>query len=218
MHRTPKDRDATRGHSSVKETPQRGNPTSPGPKACSSVPALPARGRPAQIAGKNVTGPRLSAPKQDPPPGAVDALGRSLPFLRPPRTHSFFGPLASPPSPAAPAEQTHQMLCLPPAGNTGAHSSARKSISSPYPGPADGGNLGSEVKSQIQSPRNDRHDPTVTTTRPPSKAPLFSSKSLDSPLCFQDIGAQSPSEGRGTWPVRSLPGAQRPMASRSLSA
>lgn len=87
---------------------------------------------------QNVTGPRLSAPKQDPPPGAVDAPGRSLPFLRPPRTHSFFGRLTSPPSPAAPTQQTHQMLCLPPAGNTDAHSSARNGISSPYPGPADG--------------------------------------------------------------------------------
>lgn len=78
--------------------------------------------------------------------------------------------------------------------------------------------LGSEGKYQTQPPRNDRHDPTVSTTRPPSKAPLFSSRSLDSLLYFQVRGAQSPSEGQGTWPVLSLPGVQRPMGSRSLSA
>lgn len=88
----------------------------------------------------------------------------------------------------------------------------------PVPGACRWGDLGSEVNSQTQPPRNDRHDPTVSTTRPPSKAPLFSSKSLDPPLCFQDRGAQSPSEGQGTWPGLSLPGVQRPVGSRSLSA
>lgn len=96
-------------------------------------------GKTGAVHKQNVTGPRLSAPKQGPPTGAADAPGRSLPFLRPPRTHSFFWRLMSPPSPAAQAQQAHQMLCLPPAGNTGAHSSARSGISSPYPGPTDGG-------------------------------------------------------------------------------
>lgn len=133
---------------------------------------------------QNVTGPRLSAPKQDPPPGATDVSGGSLPFLCPPRTHSFSGRSASPPRPAVPAQQTHQMLCLPPAGNTGAQSSARNG-NSPRTQSQQMGDTGSEVKSQIQSPRNDRHNPTFSKSPAPSKAPPFSSKSLPPPLAFK---------------------------------
>lgn len=159
VRRAPEDPGATRGQPTAKPTPQLGNPTRLRPKACSSVPALPARLRAGAVRWQNVTGPRLSAPKQDPPPGAEDARGRSLPFLRPPRTHSFFWRLASPPGPAAPAQQTHQMLCLPPAGNRGAHSSARSGTSSPHPGPADGGG--------IWGPRSSPRPPHVA--QPPRK-------------------------------------------------
>lgn len=66
------------------------NPTCPEPAvARSSDSSPPSQPKASAEGSQKVTGPKLSAPKRDPPPGDQDARGRSLPFLSPPAQSSF---------------------------------------------------------------------------------------------------------------------------------
>ena len=72
---------------------------------------------------QNVTGPRLSAPKRDPPPGDRDAGGRSLPFLSQPAQSSFILQAGSRSSPAG-----HSCTANPPDALSGAWPETRARI------------------------------------------------------------------------------------------
>lgn len=95
-------------------------------EARSSGPAPPSPPQTGVEGLQNVTGPRLSAPKRDPPPGDRDAVGRSLPFLSPPAQSSFILEAGSPSCPAGYPCTANPTAALSPARpETGARIRAR---------------------------------------------------------------------------------------------
>lgn len=114
------------------------NPVCPGPAAArSSDPAPPSSLKTGAERSQNVTGPRRSAPKRGPPPGRPGRLRQvpPLPPSAPRRVHSFLKRTASPPTMTIPvhSKPTRRFVSSP-AGNRGAHWSARPGATSSHLG------------------------------------------------------------------------------------